>query len=166
MIKPNDLTPLNNFVENIDINKLKQYAPRPTSNISKAPEVLVSPNPIHETNKILVDQNKRIDDLSNKLEQANIEISNQTKELESIHYENMKLNAQINILNKTIDTQNDEVIKLRNINTELKFTNQTLKDNNKNATRNAILLSIGTGVALIAIEHWYDIYQFILHLTK
>lgn len=43
----------------------------------------------------------------------------------------MKLNAQIDTLNKTIDSQNDELERLRNINAELKLANKTLEENNE-----------------------------------
>lgn len=97
----------------------------------KPPEVVIPPNPIHETNRLLEEQNDNIADLSTKLEEANSEISKQTKELKSIHYENLKLNAQIDTLNKTIDSQNDELERLRNINAELKLANKTLEKSNK-----------------------------------
>ena len=162
------LIPLENQFENIDIETFMQNAPIPQFDIAlpKMQEPTLRPNPIHQTNNILEDQNEKIDDLSDKLEQANSEISKQTKELQSIHYENMKLNAQINVLNKTIDSQNDELEHLRNINAELKITNQTLENSNKHSIRNAVFLAIGTGIVLIAIEHWQDIYTFILHLIK
>lgn len=165
---PDNLTPIENPFKNIDLDKIKQSISnyQPEIEIPIAPSVNVPPNPVYETNEILVEQNEKIDELSNKLENANSEISKQTKELQSIHYENMKLNAQINLLNKTIDFQNDELERLRNINTELKITNQTLENSNRHSTRNAILLAIGTGVVLIAIEHWHDIYTFILHLIE
>ena len=132
--------------------KLKNFNPQsipvPTYT-PKAPEVLVRPNPIHETNKLLEEQNEKIDDLSTKLEEANLEISKQTKELKSIHYENMKLNAQIYTLNKTIDSKDDELSKLRDINAELKLTNKTLEESNKSNKhywRNTIIISLGVGV--------------------
>lgn len=165
---PDNLVPINNPLENIDIKTFKQNMPMPQLNYiqPKISEPLVRPNPIHETNRILREQNEKIDELSFELEKANLEIANQTVELHSIHYENMKLNAQIEVLNKTLDSQRDELERLRGINAELKTTNQTIEDNNKHSTRKAILLAIGTGVVLITIEHWHDIYIFILHLIK
>ena len=50
----------------------------------KPPEVVIPPNPIHETNRLLEEQNDKIADLSTKLEEANLEISKQTQELKSI----------------------------------------------------------------------------------
>ena len=83
------------------------------------------------------------------MEEANSEISKQTKELQSIHYENIKLNAQIDTLNKTIDSKDDELSKLRDINAELKLTNKTLEENNKSNKhywRNTILVSLSVGI--------------------
>ena len=57
---------------------------------------------------------------------------NQEKQISqsnSIYYENKKLNAQIEVLNKTIDSKNGELNKLRDINNQLKITNQTLLEN-------------------------------------
>lgn len=132
--------------------KLKNFKPQciPVQTVTpKVPEVLVRPNPIHETNKLLEEQNEKIDDLSTKLKEANSEISKQTKELQSIRYENMKLNVQIETLNETIDSKDEELAKLRDINAELKLTNKTLEESNqsnKHYWRNTILVSLGVGV--------------------
>lgn len=61
----------------------------------------------------------------------------------------MKLNAQNDTLNKTIDSQNDELIKLRDINAELKLANKMLEESskpNKHYWRNTILVSLGVGI--------------------
>ena len=49
----------------------------------------------------------------------------------SIQYENMKLNAQIETLNKTIDSDNEKLDELKTTNINLKAVNQTILDNNK-----------------------------------
>ena len=77
----------------------------------------------------------------------NSEIAKQTKESQSIHYENMKLNAQIDVLNKTVDSQKDELERLRNINAELKTSNKILEKNNKHYWRNTFI--VGFVVAAI-----------------
>lgn len=113
------------------------------------PIIEMPPDPTIVTNKLLTEQNEKIDDLSTKLEEANLEISKQTQELKSIHYENEKLNSQIITLNKTIDTQNDELAKLRNINTELKTTNRMLKEDaesNRGYWIKTVLVAIFTTV--------------------
>lgn len=73
------------------------------------------------------------------------ETTKQTKELQNIRYENMKLNAQIDTLNKTIDSKNDELENLRNINTELKIANKTLEESN-NSNRGYWIKTIFVGI--------------------
>lgn len=108
--------------------------------LPKTPEPIPNSNPIHKADKLLEAQNVKIDNLSNELEQSNLE-------LQSIHYENMKLNAQIDVLNKAVDFQNDELERLRNINAELKISNQSLKENNNHYWRNTFI--VGFAAALI-----------------
>ena len=60
-------------------------------------------NPTEYTNKLIEEQNEKISGMQNKIEESNLELQTQTKELQALHYENMKLNAQIEVLNKTID---------------------------------------------------------------
>lgn len=146
---PDNLIPIDNPFENIDIEVFKQNAPISQINYPqpKIPEPLIRPNPIHETNRILEGQSEKIDDLSKNLDIANSEIAKQTKELQSIHYENMKLNAQIDVLNKTVDSQKDELERLRNINAELKTSNKILEKNNKHYWRNTFI--VGFVVAAI-----------------
>lgn len=136
---PDNLIPIDNPFKDIDIEVLKQNSPMPKFDIPTSPNVNIMPNPIHETNRILEDQNEKINELSDKLESANAE-------LKSIHYENLKCNAQIEVLNKTIDSQTDELERLRNINAELKTSNKILKENNKHYWRNTILISLLVGI--------------------
>lgn len=135
---PDNLIPVDNPFKNIDIESFKN-APTPKFDIPSTPNVNIMPNPIHETNRILEDQNEKINELSDKLESANAE-------LKSIHYENLKCNAQIEVLNKTIDSQTDELEQLRNINAELKTSNKILTENNKHYWRNTIFVSLGVGM--------------------
>lgn len=65
-----------------------------------------------------------------ELQTLHEETTKQTKELQSIRYENMKLNAQINTLNKTIDSKDEELNNLKSINAELKIANKTLEESN------------------------------------
>lgn len=76
-----------------------------------------------------------------ELQALRTEVVNQTKELQHIRYENMKLNAQIDTMNKIIDSKNDELDNLRNINTELKIANKTLKESNDHYWRNTFIIS-------------------------
>ncbi len=142
MTIPDNLIPVDNPFKDIDIENFKQNVQIPELNISTIPDINKIQNPIHDTNRILEVQNEKIKELSNMLENAN-------SELKSIHYENMKLNSQIDVLNKTIDSQNDELNRLRDINSQLKITNQSLEESsksNKHYWRNTILVSLGVGI--------------------
>lgn len=90
--------------------------------------------------------------------------NNQTNH--SIHYESMKTNAQLTTLLKVIDSQTDEIERLKSINQELQKVNNVLKEERKHSTRNTVIWTIVTGVILLCIEHWKDIYNFILSLIK
>ena len=74
--------------------------------LPEMPEFIIR-NPNEEVENLLNQQNKKLDE--------------QTKELHSIRYENIKLNAQIDTLDKMIDSQNNELLKLRDVNSELKI---------------------------------------------
>ena len=73
----------------------------------------------------------------------------------SIQYENMKLNAQIETLNKTIDSNNEELHKLQSANSDLKAVNQTLKDNNKHYWLFTALISIGCAILGVILGHYF-----------
>ena len=66
--------------------------------------------------------------------------------LNSIQYENIKLNAQIVTLNKTIDSDTEKLDELKTANTNLKTVNQTLIDNNKHYWRNTFFISLMVGM--------------------
>ena len=76
----------------------------------------------------------------------NSELKSQTESMNKIRYENMKLNAQVKVLNKTIDSRNEELIKLRNVNDELKIANMSLKNNNNHYWRNATIISLTVAI--------------------
>lgn len=84
------------------------------------------PQPMQECNKKLPNVKNPV---VNELQTLRTETETQTKELQCIRYENMKLNAQIETLNKTIDSQKDELDNLRNINAKLESTNKLLSSN-------------------------------------
>lgn len=77
----------------------------------------------------------------------NSELESQTKAMHKIQYENMKLNAQIEVLNKTLDSNRDELFELQKANAELKAVNKNLENSNRHYWRNTGLVSFG--VALI-----------------
>lgn len=85
-------------------------------------------NPGIKTNKILEEQNVKIEEM--------------TQDLKSIRYENMKLNAQIELLNKTIDSQSAELERLQTVNAELKLANQNLESENRHYWRNTVMSGI------------------------
>ena len=93
-----------------------------------------------------------------------LEENNQTSH--SIHYESMKTNAQLTTLLKVIDSQTDEIEHLKSVNQELQKINSVLEEERKYSTRNTVIWTIVTGVILLGIEHWKDIYDFILSLIK
>ena len=55
--------------------------------------------------------------------------------------ENMKLNAQIEIQNKTLDSNLEELNRLRTVNTELKAVNKNLENSNRHYWRNTTIIS-------------------------
>lgn len=62
-------------------------------------------------------------------------------QLVSIQYENMKLNAQIEELRRTIEFSNEKINDLQAINKALEENNQILKDSNKHYWRNTFIIS-------------------------
>lgn len=61
--------------------------------------------------------------------------------MRKIQYENMKLNAQIEIQNKTLDSNLEELNRLRTVNTELKAVNKNLENSNRHYWRNTTIIS-------------------------
>lgn len=100
-------------LKNTDFLKLKDLIPPPQTNIPK-PDIPVMKNQ-------MVEEQKKTNELVNQLQ----------SQLTSIQYENMKLNAQIEVLNHTIDSNNEKIDELRTANSKLEVINQTLEKNNK-----------------------------------
>lgn len=80
--------------------------------------------------------------LKNPNERTEHLLEENNKELYSIHYEDMKTNAQLQTLLKVVDSQNDEMERLKSINQELKKVNNTLKENNKHSFRDGIIIGL------------------------
>ncbi len=87
------------------------------------------------------------------------------KILEAIHYENMRLNAQVEVLNKTIDKNSEKIEELKDINYKLQQSNKELTDlneqykkNNKHSTIRSftisILSAIGGGLTVYLIQQF------------
>ena len=72
------------------------------------------------------DPEERLRFLTEKLDSMNSELETQTKAMHKIQYENMKLNAQIEVLNKTIDSDKDELFELQKGDCEKKSVNKIL----------------------------------------
>ena len=89
---------------------------------------------------------ERLKFLTDKMDSMQSELENQTEAMRKIQYENIKLNAQIEIQNKTLDSNLEELNELRTVNAELKAVNQNLINNNKHYWRNTLLISVGVAI--------------------
>lgn len=92
------------------------------------------------------DPEERLKFLTDKLDSMNSELETQTKSMHKIQYENMKLNAQIEVLNKTLDSSRDELFELQKANAELKAVNKNLENSNRHYWRNTGLISLGVAI--------------------
>lgn len=72
---------------------------------------------------------------------TNQKIAELKNTIESIRFQNMKLNAQIEVLSKTIESDRSEIEELQKANANLKVVNKTLEENNKHYWRNTMLIS-------------------------
>lgn len=84
---------------------------------------------------------ERLKFLTDKMDSMQSELENQTESMRKIQYENMKLNAQIEIQNKTLDSNLEELNRLRTVNTELKAVNKNLENSNRHYWRNTTIIS-------------------------
>lgn len=98
---------------------------------------------------------ERLKFLTNKMDSMQSELENQTEAMRKIQYENIKLNAQIEIQNKTLNSNLEELNELRTVNTELKAVNQNLINNNKHYWRNTLLIS----VSVAALSYILGLYS-------
>ena len=84
--------------------------------------------------------------LTEKLDITNSELKTQTESMQKIQYENMKLNAQIDVLNKTLDSNREELYELQKANGELKAVNTNIENSNRHYWRNTGLISFGVAI--------------------
>ena len=84
---------------------------------------------------------ERLKFLTDKMDSMQSELENQTEAMRKIQYENMKLNAQIEIQNKTLDSNLEELNELRTVNAELKAVNKNLENSNRHYWRNTAIVS-------------------------
>ena len=82
---------------------------------------------------------------------TNQKIAELKNTIESIRFQNMKLNAQIEVLNKTIESDKSEIEELQKANTNLKIVNKTLEENNRHYWRNTFAVSLLVGIILFVI---------------
>ena len=139
-------TPYESSIQKESIEKLQSYINSPEGKNIMASKIQKS---IIESLKVDIPQDLSQEDklkfLTDRIDSMKSELITQTDALQSIHYENMKLNAQIEVLNKTIDSKDEELSKLQDINTELKTTNQTLEESN-NSNRGYWIKTILIGI--------------------
>lgn len=103
-----------------------------------------------ETNELIEFTNEQILELQNQLKDSKFQLKQANDKLDTIQYENMKLNAQIETQNKLIDTYNTKIDELQTTNNKLKEINQTLIDNNKHYwIYSAIITIIGAFIGFL-----------------
>lgn len=89
--------------------------------------------------------------VTDRMDEMQNELKNQTTELQRLEYENKKLNAQITTQNKVIDKQLSEVEEQKSINTNLQKVNNTLIENNKHSFHNGILIGLIPSAIIVVI---------------
>lgn len=156
-----ELMPVASLLKNLDFSVLPQpdMIPESIKQMHRQQEKFIQSLPTYED---------RIKPLTEQMDSMQIELESQTNELQKLRYENMQLNAQIKVLNATNDKQLSEITDLKANETISKNTiqelNKTISDSNKNSFILNIVIAIISGVIVLSIEHWYDIYIFISSL--
>ena len=123
---------VNKFAESVKSPKFQNYQMKQIQKSMKIdPYIPEIANPMVTQQKIT---NQKIAELKNTIE--------------SIRFQNMKLNAQIEVLNKTIESDKSEIEELQKANTNLKIVNKTLEENNRHYWRNTFAVSLLVGIIL------------------
>ena len=126
---------VNKFAESVKSPKFQNYQMKQIQKSMKIdPYIPEIANPMVTQQKIT---NQKIAELKNTIE--------------SIRFQNMKLNAQIEVLNKTIESDKSEIEELQKANTNLKIVNKTLEENNRHYWRNTFAVSLLVGIILFVI---------------
>ncbi len=133
-------SPLPNF--NLDFNSsdYKNYA------ANQAKEDILHNLKTIDSTQYIQSPEERLHFLTKQLDGMKDELIKQTNSLEKVRYENTKLNAQIEVLNKTIDSSNEKLDELQAANIKLKIINETLEKNNAHYWRNVILTGFIVGI--------------------
>lgn len=156
-----ELIPVDNLLKNLDFSALPQpdMIPESIKQMHRQQEKFIQSLPTYED---------RIKPLTARMDSMQSELELQTDELQKLRYENMQLNAQVKVLNVTNDKQLSEISDLKASETISKNTieelNKTINDSNKNSFIVNIVIAIISGIIVLSIEHWYDIYIFISSL--
>lgn len=126
---------VNKFAESVKSPKFQNYQMKQIQKSMKIdPYIPEIANPMVTQQKIT---NQKIAELKNTIE--------------SIRFQNMRLNAQIEVLNKTIESDKSEIEELQKANTNLKIVNKTLEENNRHYWRNTFAVSLLVGIILFVI---------------
>lgn len=126
---------VNKFAESVKSPKFQNYQMKQIQKSMKIdPYIPEIANPMVTQQKIT---NQKIAELKNTIE--------------SIRFQNMKLNTQIEVLNKTIESDKSEIEELQKANTNLKIVNKTLEENNRHYWRNTFAVSLLVGIILFVI---------------
>lgn len=149
-----EFTPVENLLKNLDFSALPQpdIVPESVKQMHRQHEQFINSLPTYED---------RIKPLTDRMDNMQSELESQTEELQKLRYENMKLNAQIEVLNKTNDKQLNEISELKENDIVSKKTiqelNQTIEElNNGNKFHNiknfvsGIIVTVVGGIIL-----WY-----------
>lgn len=156
-----EFIPVDNLLKNLDFSSLPQpdMIPESIKQKHRQQEKFIQSLPTYED---------RIKPLTARMDSMQSELELQTDELQKLRYENMQLNAQVKVLNVTNDKQLSEISDLKASETISKNTieelNKTINDSNKNSFIVNIVIAIISGIIVLSIEHWYDIYIFISSL--
>lgn len=139
---PDGLIPVEPLISEENFEKFKEYINSPEYKNYSANQIQQQMmNSIKSDLGNISSPEERLKFLTDKIDSIQSELTIQTEALQSSRYENMKLNAQISVLNKTIDSNEEKLDELRNTNAKLESVNATLKESNKHYWRNTFIIS-------------------------
>lgn len=137
---PDNLIPCDSQLPNLNLDfnssEYKNFA------ANQAKEDILCNERVSDNTQYIQSPEERLHFLTKQLEDMKDELIKQTNSLEKVRYENTKLNAQIEILNKTIDSSNEKLDELETANIKLKIINETLKKNNAHYWRNTLIVGV------------------------
>ena len=134
---------LHNFSEIMNKPEYQNYIHSQMSDMIR--ENLGTNNPMQSPKNLMVEEQKKL----------NTQVKQLESKISAIQYENMKLNAQIETLNNTIDSNNKKLDELRNTNTKLEIVNKTLKDNNKHYWLFTTIIGVCCAAFGVILGHYF-----------